>query len=292
MIEQETLCDICGKGHDPVVRERQASVGLDGGPAHEHCSLQTREWYCHFPHSVSESHRDTFYGGSRIPIRTSPHEHYHSLLYWQHLHEAYRLMFARHPARPVVAIHNYCGSYGMIKHMEPARRLKFRELDRWPLFCATAAGEYEGAIPGLFPLFFQQLVAVPTRSTISLDGLFEEVVCLYQQENPSLCEQAVGPGVASPCLMCRDFNGSEEQLGLCSVCHRSYQAQPEPKPDLRVLQSQLLQDQEASARGGIATAVQGGCVLRALVGDPGTGQITVGELLAGPGKGDGSCPGA
>ena len=82
-------------------------------------------------------------------ITYAPHEHPKSLLYWQLLHGAYASMFEvapscgpecatlltvlraagvegcalqAMPGRAVVALHNYCGSYGMLKHMEPARR--------------------------------------------------------------------------------------------------------------------------------------------------------------------------
>jgi len=297
-LERELPCDLCGKSHDPAERERQASVGIDGGFAHEHCSLRSREWYCHFPHSVPASALESLYprfglhpdaeegegeggGGSyrgRIPIRHTPHEHFDSLLYWQHLHEAYRLMFARHPRRPVVALHNYCGSYGMIKHMEAGRREAYPELDGWPLYCATAAGEYEGAIPGLFPLFFEQLVLPGmVQHTGSLEDLFQSVVGLYKEQNPSLKEQAGKAALVAPCLVCRDFNASAGLLGLCSVCHKNYQAQtPGDRPDLAALRAESQAPADTPAAEG---REWNQCALRALVGDEATRSLTVANLL-------------
>jgi hypothetical protein len=57
-------------------------------------------------------------------------------------------MFRNAHDRPVIVLHNYCGSDGMLKWLRgPYRRV----CSAWPLAMASCAGELEGAVPTRSP---------------------------------------------------------------------------------------------------------------------------------------------
>eukprot|EP00971_Amphidinium_carterae_P073510 1453466-Amphidinium_carterae.1 len=100
------------------------------------------------PHETPQQLRDAAGYGF---VCTDGHEHPYSLLYSTQLVLALQSMFKAVPRRPVVVLHNYCGSGGSLKWM---RHLSYRThtcVGQWPLAMMSASAELEGAIPGLLP---------------------------------------------------------------------------------------------------------------------------------------------
>ena len=103
-LRSQYVCDTCRGKHtnDPSTYD------------HQHESSFTREWYVNMPYECPESMRDELYGG----VATEGHAHAHWFLYWQSLCKAYFKLVQADPERPVVALHNWCGSGGTLKFME------------------------------------------------------------------------------------------------------------------------------------------------------------------------------
>jgi len=199
-------------------------------------------------------------------------------------------MFEEAPHRPVITLHNYCGSYGMLKHMEP-NRIKYREqgggeLDYWQLYSISNSGEYEGGIPGLFGIFCKELSVLEDRS-IPISSFFEHVNAIYRARNPSFREKPAGTtDHAHPCIKCISFNApNPDTLGLCSVCYKSHMAVPaQEREDIvemrRVAEVRIAQ--EALEDGAQGSDQVEACALRAMQGDPDTGNLPMGLLLPPP----------
>merc|ERR1712228_412566 len=81
-------------------------------------------------------------------------EHPFSLLYGTQFFCALQTMFTAQ-RRPIIVVHNYCASDGMLKWMRRESYRKHTALGEWPLCMMSAASEQEGAIPGLLPIFFR-----------------------------------------------------------------------------------------------------------------------------------------
>jgi hypothetical protein len=232
-IEATIVCDVCGKTH---------STQADRDACPEHSSLSTREWYLHMEHEVPEDRRD-IYG----PACTAAHEHPYSLLYTAQLIAALSSMFQAAPKRPVLILHNYCGSGGMLKWMRRPSYRKHTPLASWPLSMMTASGELEGAIPGLMPIYCRLLAAwlgsTSKCNDQTVGWLYKQVQDEYAKENPALTEPIVQ---AQRCLLC-SFAGNEATRWLCSVCYKRWDAQaPEESEDLDKLRAARI-DEDANA---------------------------------------------
>mmetsp|Transcript_31596 Transcript_31596/g.73671 ORF Transcript_31596/g.73671 Transcript_31596/m.73671 type:complete len:453 (-) Transcript_31596:171-1529(-) len=234
-LEAMVTCDLCGQPHTG----ESCSAGCP-----EHSSLRTREWYMHMPHEVPEERRREAAGYGHVC--TLGHEHPFSLLYSTQLMLCLQKMFEMAPSRPVVVLHNYCGSGGALKWMRQRSYQTYTSLRQWPLAMVSSSAELEGAIPGLLPLFCRRLAQWFTQSHGGAESspetiawLFDEVRRMYQEENPAL-DVAVS-NTFSKCLMC-SFAGREETLGFCSVCHKKYESLPVDE------QSTFLSEAQRSAK--------------------------------------------
>jgi hypothetical protein len=156
-----------GKGWDPL------DIGDSGAPNydHDHSSLSTRQWFLHLPVEVP-SNRETIYHG----ISHGQHPHHRSLLYWQHFAAAYEDMLRSAPARPIVALYNFCSSGGFLKYMDVSKRdhghrsgegggsevgvrraLMYGVPEDALIAVMASSGEQEGAIPGLMQIWMRRL---------------------------------------------------------------------------------------------------------------------------------------
>lgn len=190
--------------------------------------------------------------------------------------------FSSSPLRPVLTIHNYCGSYGMLKHMDPDH-LDYRRdglLDSWPLYSISNAGEMEGGIPGLFQIFLSELASLDDPS-MSFDEFFGHVKGIYRSKNPSFREtENVAQRPSQPCIKCRAFDApNPATLGLCSVCYKNHMAMPEDqRDDLDLLRLETAKAIEIEAAKAPPKAVEV-CALRAVVGQADAGSLPMGVLL-------------
>jgi len=230
--EAAVPCDVCGKPH--ITEADHAACPVDC-----HSSAFTREWYMHMPYETPSARREAVNYGA---VSFSAHEHPFSLLYGTQFFWALQSMFTGQ-RRPVVVVHNYCASDGMLKWMRRESYRKHTALAEWPLCMMSSAAEQEGAIPGLLPIFFRLLSKWLNQWTVSsfaedlteeltLAELFDEVERCYVKENPALI---VVQSEVTMCLLCGKFAGREEQRWLCSACYRQWENVPEsdrqPLPD-------------------------------------------------------------
>ena len=285
-LEAAHPCDLCGRPH-ATATERAACP--------EHSSLSTREWFMCMEHEVPVERRaSSGYGWSA----TSAHAHPHSLLYASQLVAALSRAFARRPERPVIMLHNYCGSAGMLKWMKRPSYRTHTGLARWPLAMMSSSGELEGAIPGLLPIYCRALAdwlaagagALPAAATVG--DLFAEVERLYMLATPSLDHVKVQSKQteAPRCLLCT-FTGSAATAWLCSCCHKEWVAtEPCKRADLAVLKAEA--DAAAAAEEGVAVVEAAApndagasavkptfCKLEACYGDEATPELRLADIF-------------
>jgi len=219
ILEHRVRCDVCGRPHE-------------GSETHEHSSLATREWFVHLPYQTPEVDRH-MYEFTSYQVPKDPH----SLLYSQHLVQAYHALVMQSPSRRIVSVYNFCGSGGVLKFFLrwSSRSEAYKKLfnvDTWPICFLTASTDMEGAISDLFGHFFDTLAEYltdPTQRKRPFNDLWLEVERRYYCANPCLFTQVIQ--IRDPCLMCQTFNGSN--AGLCSVCHKKYHELPKAdRPNL------------------------------------------------------------
>lgn len=204
-LEASTVCDLCHETHT-IPRN------------HEHSSLSTKEWYAHMPHPCPAEHVDALYSATAHEA----HEHFRNLLYWELLFTAYAEIFqATALAVPIVVLHHYCASGGMLKFSRREAYRRHMAVDTWPLFQMAAAGEHEGAITGFLPIFSSVLSKVlqdeSQAQCTSLADIFRQACETYHADHPELAEYGEPGALANPCLLCRKFEASTPS-SCCSVC--------------------------------------------------------------------------
>jgi len=219
-------CDLCGEFHIPGVK-------LD----HSHSSILTREWFFEMPYCARD--KSIYDAVSHTHVR-----HPYSLLYWQQLFQAYHKISSRDPLLPIVVLYQFCGSAGSIKFYEKPLYHQWYRIKSWPLYMMSSSGELEGAIPGLYQLWFKTLhqVLKENDKTVTLHDLYNMVEEKYFEENAELKFQSVK--ISNGCLICREFQGQIKYLNLCSVCFKTYDTSPEDeRPDLELLKLQIAEEE-------------------------------------------------
>lgn len=268
-IEATIACDLCGKPH---------RTEADRLACPEHSSLTTREWYMHMEHEVPETRREAAGYGA---VCTGGHEHPYSLLYSTQLIQAFSSMFQAAPHRPVLMLHNYCGSGGMLKWMRRESYRKRTPLSSWPLVMMTAAGELEGAIPGLMPIYCrllaQWLQEQSESKRKSVAAFFDDVQQQYLLENPALRPPPATAAVR--CLLC-PFNGREDTRSLCSVCFKDFEAKaPEERPDLDAIKAERIKEGQDSCEKQDARQEPAFCKFDIEYGDNSIADVQLSELF-------------
>lgn len=116
-LRRSYLCDTCCEFHTKPLQAYD----------HQHESAFTREWYVNMPYKCHQDDVAELYAS----VATDGHEHAHWHLYWQTLFRAYFHLVRSQPRRPILALHNFCGSGGTLKFMQRPVYQQYYGVDKW-----------------------------------------------------------------------------------------------------------------------------------------------------------------